>query len=126
MLYTIFVIHNFRYTSLKILITHLKLSWMSNKNYIFLAQIFERKTTKPCLKNSVTEVALTDSNFNTFSFGKNNNTCNLQTESYKFASLSFEQGFQIVIPPRSPPIVPEPIGKPSDCILHWSNCCLLK
>ena len=49
---------------------------------------------------------------------KNNNTHTVQVESFKFASLSFEQGFQIVIPPRSPPIVPEPIGKPSDCILH--------
>ena len=31
----------------------------------------------------------------------NNNTCTVQAESSKFASLLFDQGFQIVIPPRS-------------------------
>ena len=46
-------------------------------------------------------------------------------QSSEFVSLSFDQGFQIVIPPRSPPSVPEPIGMPSDGILHPSDCCLL-
>ena len=32
----------------------------------------------------------------------------------KFASISFDQGFQIIIPPRSPASVPEPIRTPSD------------
>ena len=31
------------------------------------------------------------------------------------------QGVQIVVPPRSPASVPEPIGMPSDNILHWSE-----
>ena len=44
----------------------------------------------------------------------------------KFASLLLDQGFQIVISPRSPANVPEPIGAPSDGILHWSDCCLLR
>ena len=42
-----------------------------------------------------------------------------------FASLLFDQGFQIVIPPRSPASVPEAIGTPSDSILHQCECCLL-
>ena len=50
----------------------------------------------------------------------------VQAESSKFASLLFDQGFQIVIPPRSPASVPEPIGTPSDGILHQSDCCLLR
>ena len=49
---------------------------------------------------------------------KNNNTRTVQAESSKFASLSFDQGFQIVIPPRIVANVPEPIGTPSDNILH--------
>ena len=58
--------------------------------------------------------------------GKETNAC-VQAESSKFASLSFDQGFQIVIPPTSPASVPEPIGTPSDGILHRSrsDCCLL-
>ena len=39
----------------------------------------------------------------------------------KSHQLPFDQGIQIVIPPRSPASVPEPIGTPSDCILHWSE-----
>ena len=35
-----------------------------------------------------------------FTIEKNNNSHTVQTESSKFASLSFDQGFQIVIPPR--------------------------
>ena len=49
----------------------------------------------------------------------------MQAESSKFAPLSFDQELQIVIPPRSPASVPEPIGMPSDGILHQSDCCLL-
>ena len=45
----------------------------------------------------------------------------MQAESSKFASLLFDQGFQIVIPPRSPASVPEPIRAPSDGILHRYN-----
>jgi hypothetical protein len=45
----------------------------------------------------------------------------VQAQSSKFALLSFDQGFQIVIPPRSPASVPEPIGTPSDDILHQSD-----
>ena len=45
----------------------------------------------------------------------------MQAESSKFASLLFDQGFQIVIPPRSPASVPEPIRTPSDGILHQYN-----
>ena len=40
--------------------------------------------------------------------GKNNNTGTVQAESSKFASLLFDQGFQIVIPPRIVANVPEP------------------
>ena len=50
----------------------------------------------------------------------------MQAESFKFASLSFDQGFQIVTPPRSPASIPEPIRTPSDGILHQSDCCLLR
>jgi hypothetical protein len=57
------------------------------------------------------------------SIEKNNN---FRTESSKFASLSFDQGFHIVIPPRSPASVPEPIRTPSEGILHQSDCCLLR
>ena len=39
-------------------------------------------------------------------------------EYSKFASLLFDQGFQIGIPPRIVANVPEPIGTPSDSILH--------
>ena len=56
---------------------------------------------------------------------KNNNTRTVQAESSIFASLSFDQGFQIVIPPRIVANVPEPIRTPSDAILHQSNSCLL-
>ena len=49
-----------------------------------------------------------------------------QVESSKFVLLSFDQGFQIVIPPRSPASVPELIGTPSDGILHRSDYCLLR
>ena len=35
-----------------------------------------------------------------FVIWKNNNTRTVQAESSKFASLSFDQGYQIVIPPR--------------------------
>ena len=59
-----------------------------------------------------------------FTIGKNNNTRTVQAESSKFASLLFDQGFQIVIPPRIVANVPEPIGMPSDSILHLSDCCL--
>ena len=45
---------------------------------------------------------------------KNNNIRTVQAEPSKFASLSFDQGFQIVIPPRIVAKVPEPIGTPSD------------
>ena len=45
--------------------------------------------------------------------GKNNNTHTVQAESSKFASLLFDLGFQIVIPPRIVANVPEPIGMPS-------------
>ena len=41
--------------------------------------------------------------------------------SYVLA-LSFDQGLQIVIHPRSPTNVPEPIGTPSGGILHQSDC----
>ena len=57
---------------------------------------------------------------------KNNNTRTVQSESSKFAKLLFDQGFQIVIPPRIVANVPEPIGTPSDSILHWSDCCLFR
>ena len=49
---------------------------------------------------------------------KNNNTHTVQAESSKFASLLFDQGFQVVIPPRIVANVPEPIGTPSEGILH--------
>jgi hypothetical protein len=55
-----------------------------------------------------------------FFIGKNNTTRTVQAESFKVASLSFDQGFQIVIPPRYPISVPKPIGTPSDGILHRS------
>ena len=58
--------------------------------------------------------------------GKKNNTCTVQAESSKFALLSFDQGFLIIIPPRSPACVPKPIGMPYDSILHQSDCCLLR
>ena len=57
--------------------------------------------------------------------GKNNNTLTVQAEFSKFASLLFDQGFQLVIPPRSLASVPEPMGKPSNSMLHQSDCCLL-
>ena len=47
-----------------------------------------------------------------------NNTQTVQAESPKFASFLFDQGFQIFIPPRILANVPEPIGTPSDGILH--------
>ena len=53
-----------------------------------------------------------------FTIEKNNNTRTMQAESSKFASLSFDQRFQIVIPPRIVANVPEPMGRPSDGILH--------
>ena len=43
----------------------------------------------------------------------------------KIASLLFDQGFQIVIPPRYLASVPKPIRMPSDGILHQSDYCLL-
>ena len=55
---------------------------------------------------------------------KNNSNRTTQAESSKFALLLFDQGFQIVIPPRIVANVPEPIRTPSDSILHWSICCL--
>ena len=36
----------------------------------------------------------------TYIIGKNNNTRTVQAESSKFASVSFDQGFQIAVPPR--------------------------
>ena len=48
---------------------------------------------------------------------KNNNTHTVQAESSKFASFLFDQGFQLVIPPRIVADVPEPIVTPSDGIL---------
>ena len=56
---------------------------------------------------------------------KNNNIPAVQAETSKFASLSFDQGVQIVINPSSVVYVPELIGTPSDNILHRSDCCLL-
>ena len=50
--------------------------------------------------------------------GKNNNTRTVQAESSKFASLLFDQRFQIDIPPRIVANVPELIGKPYDGNLH--------
>ena len=69
--------------------------------------------------NSVYCVAIVEqlTNF-MFTIEKNNNTRTVQAESSKFASLSFDQRFQIVIPPRIVSNVPEPIGTPSDGILH--------
>ena len=52
------------------------------------------------------------------SIEKNNNIPTVQAEPSKFASLWFDQGFQIVIPPRIVAYVPEPFGTPSDGILH--------
>ena len=49
---------------------------------------------------------------------KNNNTRTVQVESSKFESLLFDQGFQIVIPPRIVANVQEAIETPSDGILH--------
>ena len=49
-----------------------------------------------------------------------------QTQPSKLHQLLFDQGVQIVIPPRSPASVPEPIGTPSDGILHQSDCCYLR
>ena len=60
-----------------------------------------------------------------FSIGKNNNIRAVQAESSKFATLLFDQGVQIVINPSAVFYVPEPIGTPSDSILHQSDCCLL-
>ena len=59
--------------------------------------------------------------------GKKNNTRAVQEESSKLASFSLDQGLQIVITPRSPASIPEPIGTPceSDGFLHQSDCCLL-
>ena len=48
----------------------------------------------------------------------------MQSESSKFASLLFDQGFQIVLKSRIVANVPEPIRTPSDVILHGSDCCL--
>ena len=48
---------------------------------------------------------------------------NLHSKSYQ---LPFDQRVQIVIPPRSPVSVPEPIGTPSDGIFHRSDCCLFR
>ena len=56
---------------------------------------------------------------------KNNSTRTVRAESSKFASLLFDHGFQIVIPPAS---VPQPIWTPSDgiCInpivVYYVNC----
>ena len=61
---------------------------------------------------------LKSANIPTYIIGKNNNTRTMQAESFKFASVSFDHGFQIAIPPRSPASVLEPIGMPSDGILH--------
>ena len=44
-----------------------------------------------------------------------------QNRPSKSHQLPFDQGVQIVIPPRSPASVPEPIGTPSDGILHRSK-----
>ena len=63
-------------------------------------------------------VLLSQRKCHVFTIEKNNNTHTVQVESSKFASLLFDQGFQIVIPPRSPASVPEPIRTPSDGILH--------
>ena len=46
------------------------------------------------------------------------NTRTVLAESSKFASFLFDQGFQIVVPPRIVPNVPELIKMPSDGILH--------
>ena len=44
-----------------------------------------------------------------------------QNRPSKLHQLPFDQGVQIVIPPRSPASVPELIGTPSDGILHRSE-----
>jgi hypothetical protein len=41
-----------------------------------------------------------------------------QNQPSKLHQLPFDQGVQIVVPPRSPESVPEPIRTPSDGILH--------
>jgi hypothetical protein len=41
-----------------------------------------------------------------------------QIRPSKLHQLPFDQGVQIVVPPRSPESVPEPIRTPSDGILH--------
>ena len=46
------------------------------------------------------ESQLKSANIPTYIIGKNNNTGTVQAESSKFASVSFDQGFEIVIPPR--------------------------
>jgi hypothetical protein len=49
---------------------------------------------------------------------KNSNTRTVQAESSKFASFLFDQGFQLVIPPKIVTYVPEPIVTPTDGILY--------
>ena len=55
-------------------------------------------------------------------------TNTVQEESSTFASLSLDQGFQLVIPPRSPASVPEPLERHLTvfCIdlivVHYFNC----
>ena len=66
-----------------------------------------------------------------FHIGKNNNTCTVEAESSKFASLLFDQGFHIVIAPRSLASVPE-VQNRSEChltifcinqiVVYYINC----
>ena len=57
--------------------------------------------------------------------GRKKNNHAVQSKFSKFASLSFDQEFQMIILLRSLASVPEPIGTPSDGVLHGSNYCLL-
>ena len=56
----------------------------------------------------------------------NKGLCTKLNQPSKLHQLPVDQGVSIVIPPRSPVSVPEPIGVTSDCILHqWhtaNNC----
>ena len=92
-----------------------------------LNSLFKQKFDVHAVFTSITKFLIVHSFLkDCFAIWKKNKIRPVQAESSKFELLLFDQGFKIVIPPRSPASVPEPIGTPSDGILHQSNYCLLR
>ena len=103
------------------------LSEFNNSGRLFhwkLNSLFKQKFDVHAVFTSITKFLIVHSFLkDCFAIWKKNKIRPVQAESSKFELLLFDQGFKIVIPPRSPASVPEPIGTSSDCILNRSDCC---